>query len=471
MELKVHDQEIVLQKLWKSKKLFTHELHTTTGQKIEVIFAGTENLDTGPDFKDAIIKLDGRLLKGDVEVHLDEAGWYAHGHHADPRYNGVILHLISEEPSGKKLIEREDGVQIQQLYLNIETLKTELWRSQKDDLPIKKGAALIVKNCPLSQMGESKILATINEAGERRLHEKVEQVREEASAISWDQMIYMKILEALGYSKNQIPFRKLADLIPYEIVCTEMHWVTEDMAMKKCAALLFGAAGLLPTQSNQSQELLDAETLDYIAPLEYLWQQISHRLEIKSMESQVWQFFRLRPQNFPTRRIAGMVRLIFKFYRQGFLEGFLKIFYGNVKDYDKIASELEAVLTVKAEGYWSNHYRFENMKQKDWPPKDTALIGKERARDIVVNIIFPILYVYSYEAQDGTLKNSIHELFTSYPKLAENSITRAMRNQLFKNQSQKSKIIRSAYQQQGLIYLHKLFCKTLKCSECLRMTQ
>jgi len=77
MELKVHDQEIELQRLWKSRKLFKHGLRTLTGKDIEVMFGGIENLDAGPDFKDAAIKLDGSILKGDIEVHLEPAGWVA----------------------------------------------------------------------------------------------------------------------------------------------------------------------------------------------------------------------------------------------------------------------------------------------------------------------------------------------------------------------------------------------------------
>jgi len=187
-------------------------------------------------------------------------------------------------------------------------------------------------------------------AGARRLQEKVEQLQEDLIHASWEQLIYKKIFEALGYSKNQIPFRKLSEVAPYEMICSEMQWVSEEMAVKKCAALLFGAAGLLPSQSKNSEIKLNAESLDYIAPLEYLWDQMSHRLEIKPMKSYEWQFFRLRPQNFPTRRLAGMVQLLLKFNKQGFLTGFEKIFSGNIQDYKRLASELESNLLIKAEG-------------------------------------------------------------------------------------------------------------------------
>ena len=468
MELKIHDQEIRLQKLWKSRKLFklNQSLKTTAGKRVEVLYCGTENLDSGPDFKDAIIKLDGALLKGDIEVHLDARGWYAHQHHHDPAYNNVILHVISKKSKEEMFIEREDGVKVHQVYVNIANDSTGLQKTSQTGSEEKRESFSIVEDCPLSQTDEIKILTTIHVAGERRLQEKVAQLQEDLIHASWEQLIYKKIFEALGYSKNQIPFRKLSEVAPYEMVCSEMQWVSEEMALKKCAALLFGAAGLLPSQSKNSEIKLNAESLDYIAPLEYLWDQMSHRLEIKPMKPYEWQFFRLRPQNFPTRRLAGMAQLLLKFYKQGFLTGFEKIFSGNIRDYNRLASELESNLLIKAEGFWTQHYRLDESLDNRVERKDAGLIGKDKARDIIVNTVIPVIYLYSCETKDGFLKNSVRELFGRFPKLAENSITRGMRQQLGK-----PKQIKSSSQQQGLIYLHKLYCKPLRCSDCLGFTQ
>ena len=70
-----------------------------------------------------------------------------------------------------------------------------------------------------------------------------------------------------------------------------------------------------------------------------------------------------------------------------------------------------------------------------------------------MNIVFPVLFLHSSESQDGQLQNLVRELFAKYPKLSENSITRAMACQLFTKENTKSTNIKSASQQQGLIYL------------------
>ena len=67
------------------------------GGEVRVCFAGHWNRGPGPDFRDAIL-LDrqGRVRRGDVELHLERSGWRAHGHHRDPAYGGVLLHVLAD---------------------------------------------------------------------------------------------------------------------------------------------------------------------------------------------------------------------------------------------------------------------------------------------------------------------------------------------------------------------------------------
>ena len=165
-----------------------------------------------------------------------------------------------------------------------------------------------------------------------------------------------------------------------------------------------------------------------------------------------------------------MAQLLSRFNTEGLVTGFLKIFSGNESNYIKICKELETRLLVQAQGFWSNHYRFEAAAEKSSEAKPPALIGKDRARDVVVNIILPVLFLYSSETDDSKLRNAVREVFVRYPKLSENSITKAMRTQLFANKTRSSHLIKSASQQQGLILLHKTFCRPLKCTECLSLS-
>lgn len=466
MELKVHDQEIELQRLWKSRKLFKQGLRTLTGKDVEVMFGGVENLDAGPDFKDAVIKLDGNILKGDIEVHLEPTGWVAHNHHTDPAYNNVVLHVIASPSSESQMwIEREDGVKVEQVHIELNSVD----ESFKKKLESKSSTGQIIENCPLSRENRDAIWKTVEVAGEERFLSKVEQIREDRVHHSWDHIIYARILNALGYSKNQTPFRKLAKLIPYETVNAEMQWIPEEMALRKCTALLLGAAGLLPSQRGLPETELHIETVDYVGPLELLWRQMKHRLMIKALAHHEWQFFRLRPQNFPTRRIAGMGCLLHRFYRDGLLNGLLKIVGGHKRDLSRLSRELEKALLVKTDGFWERHYDFTG-EDKGLRKTDEALIGSNRAKDIVINIVLPVLYLYACDSNDGMLKNLVRELYARYPKTADNAITKVMTKQLFRGEMKREKP-RSAIRQQGMVHLQKLYCTPLRCTDCLKLSR
>ena len=70
-------------------------LRAADGALYTVLFQGRPGGPAGPDFRDAVLAdANGARLTGDIELHLDGAGWRAHGHGADPRYNGLALHII-----------------------------------------------------------------------------------------------------------------------------------------------------------------------------------------------------------------------------------------------------------------------------------------------------------------------------------------------------------------------------------------
>src|SRR5687767_5602764 len=66
------------------------------GTDIIVISRGRRNEGAGPDFLDAVLVIGGRLSVGAVEMHRAESDWFNHGHHRDPAYSSVILHVVGE---------------------------------------------------------------------------------------------------------------------------------------------------------------------------------------------------------------------------------------------------------------------------------------------------------------------------------------------------------------------------------------
>jgi hypothetical protein len=70
-------------------------LTTERGDSYALLYEGRRGGLAGPDFRDAVLLCaDGVRVYGDVELHLRTDGWTAHGHDHDPRYNGVVLHVV-----------------------------------------------------------------------------------------------------------------------------------------------------------------------------------------------------------------------------------------------------------------------------------------------------------------------------------------------------------------------------------------
>ena len=80
-------------KLWKNRTALQQGLRTEAGRRVKVLYPGRPGISAGPDFRDALLEIEGLgLVRGDVELHLRQRDWAAHGHSCDPNYNGVVVH-------------------------------------------------------------------------------------------------------------------------------------------------------------------------------------------------------------------------------------------------------------------------------------------------------------------------------------------------------------------------------------------
>ena len=88
--------EQLLHYVWKHKIFPLSLLQTTSGRPVEVIDPGLPNMNAGPDFFNAKLKIDGTLWVGNVEVHTQASDWLLHRHDRDKAYDTVILHVVGD---------------------------------------------------------------------------------------------------------------------------------------------------------------------------------------------------------------------------------------------------------------------------------------------------------------------------------------------------------------------------------------
>ena len=80
--------------LWKNQYLAGITFYTAGNFKLSVIDPGIHNLDSGPDFFAAKVKIDHTLWVGNVELHINASDWIRHHHGEDDAYDSVIMHVV-----------------------------------------------------------------------------------------------------------------------------------------------------------------------------------------------------------------------------------------------------------------------------------------------------------------------------------------------------------------------------------------
>jgi hypothetical protein len=211
-------------------------------------------------------------------------------------------------------------------------------------------------------------------------------------------------------------------------------------------SLLLGHAGLLPSQ--RQRWVKDRET----ARLEKIWRRHG---TTDTMKESDWCFFRVRPDNFPTRRLIALSCLISRYHKQGMLRGILKL----IKKAPAGAEPrwLENGLAVAGSGYWQSHFDF-----GVFTGRASALIGYEKASAIVINTILPLASAWAGLDSDTQLKKKIADIYRHYPGRGDNELTRYMKQLLSLN----GNLRLTGCQQQGLIHLFNAYCRRRNCLLC-----
>ena len=86
--------ESVLQHIWYYGDFNHKELRTQSGKPISILNPGRWNHNEGPNFLEAVLKIDGKTIVGAVEVHFEPINWFYHHHHKNPFFDSVILHVV-----------------------------------------------------------------------------------------------------------------------------------------------------------------------------------------------------------------------------------------------------------------------------------------------------------------------------------------------------------------------------------------
>ncbi|PSR05573.1 MAG: DUF2851 domain-containing protein, partial [Bacteroidetes bacterium SW_11_45_7] len=268
-------KEEFLHFIWKHQ-LFSHqELTTTAGDDLAIHKAGIHNeQDGGPDFLQGRVKIDNTTWAGNIEIHINASDWFAHNHHKDQSFDRAHGETIPTLSLADKIDSR--------VYTQYEGLRQSLqWIPCAKQVPH-------VDSFIKTQCLERVLI--------ERLASKSNFVLEHLSATGndWEAAFFRILARTIGQKVNADPFLQLAKSLPGKTLKKHRH---DPFQLE---ALLFGQAGMLAKPFEEA----------YPQSLKREYAFLSNKYSLQPMAPHLWQFLRLRPQGFPTIRMAQLAKLI-----------------------------------------------------------------------------------------------------------------------------------------------------------------
>lgn len=480
-------KEEFLYTIWKSDSV-QKTMISLTGDEIEILNKGVlNNTEEGPDFRNAKVRINGITYVGDIEIDSNISDWISHGHNLSKRYNKVILHLFAFKDNNKFLPYVESGRKVEAVHI-AEFLTEEMREAIQKAISSNKENSLFFFPCKELNylMPENEKLEFLKKLGfirfEKKCNKFLDRIKEiqyenelKSSMVNeplisysptedfykkelkkdevkeenyWQQLFYENLFEALGYTKNKDVFRQLA----MEVNLTFLkHFTTKSEFNRYSEFIFFQVSGMIP-----NEEISDEKVVGYINELKEFWGKIGQSFDGLHIDSEKWHFHQIRPQNFPTIRLAGGIRILRQIIYDDFL-GKMLIEFENINNAHQLVNVLKSMLIVKADGFWKDYYHF----NKKCDQQINYFIGSARAEEIILNVVLPFIKVFNTFFYNKKLCQKADIVYKTLIQKTENQLVQQLSKSLAVEKFQNHSIF-----QQGLIELFRDYCSKKRCKEC-----
>ena len=413
--------ENLLQFIWKHRLYASLPvLKTIEGDEVIILHPGQLNVNAGPDFLEARLKIGHTLWAGNIELHLKSSDWNKHEHQENPAYSKLIMHVVYEHDSE---IETMNDTTFPTLELKRHIDKTLLLNFEN----LMHSKTFIPCEELISQVNELTLHQQITRTLMERLEEKTLAIQTLLKRYknNWQEVFYVQLARGFGLHINQDAFEQLALQTPLQLLGKHKN------NQFQVEALLFGQAGFLFDYFDETYPMLLQSEYEYLKKL--------HTLH--PMEKHQWKFLRLRPANFPTLRIAQFARLIVDSNH----------LFSKVLSAETI-KEIEQLFKINVSDYWLVHYNFlEKSIERN------KSLGKTFVHTLIINVIVPMLFIYGkLQGKEAYCEKSIR-LLEELPA-EKNSIISTWKEIGIKTDN--------AADTQGLLQLKKKYCDAKNCLEC-----
>lgn len=413
-------REDFLHYIWKFKKFTTAQLSTVAGDPVELVSLGNHNLNAGPDFFNAQVRIGDQLWAGNVEIHLKSSDWYVHNHEQDPAYDNVILHVVWQHDAD---IFRKDNTAIP--TLEIEPFVDAQILNNYQKLTTSKQKWIYCET-DFASVDDFVLSNWLERLFIERLERKSGEVETllKASKNNWEAVLFKMLTKTFGLKVNGQAFAQLANSLEWNTV----KKLTQDQTQLE--AVLMGQAGLLDESKEDT----------YYKNLQKEYGYCKTKFGLNNQHVPPVQFFRLRPPNFPTVRLAQLAGL---YHSQPQL-------FSKLMEV-KTVNEAYDLFKISVSDYWRTHYNFTSMSKSTSKKLTKSFIDL-----LLINTVLPLRYSYAkYRGQE-----------VSENVLALAQAITAEKNSIVKKFNSIKKVATNALESQALLQLKNEYCNKQQCLQC-----
>ncbi len=412
--------EALLQTIWKYKLVGQSQFIGTKNEAIEIISIGEHNQDSGPDFFNSKINVDGVVLAGNVEIHIKTSDWLKHKHQQNKVYDNLILHVVFEHDVELEQ-NRLHNVSVIELKSYIKPSLLQQYQAiEFSKQPIACGKSITSFPEFEWNMWLERLAITRIEAKTETIFNLFEHYQHH-----YEDTLFVLLCRNFGFKINNDAFELLGKSLPYSILKKYADNINQ------LESLLFGVAGFL--------EDTFTDTFPKILQNEFEFLKQKHQLV--ALQKEQWKFSKTRPVNFPTIRLSQLASII---HKQKSLYHLLETKASLVVLKDFFSAETSA--------YWQTHFKFDSLSDNS-----IKNLGDSAFHSIVINTIVPFLVFIGKQTTNDSYTDYALDLLTQLPP-EENSKTNYYKALGIKTTN--------ALQSQAQIHLYDHFCAPKSCLQC-----
>ena len=413
-------KEEFLHYVWKHQMFSKNALITTENKRVNIQSVGQHNQNSGPDFLNAKIEIDDLVWVGNVEIHVKSSDWYLHQHECDINYDTVVLHVVWNDDV--EIFDKNNQL--------LPTIEVSNFVSKDVLAHYHRLFSKELRWIPCEKLISSVDSFVIENWKTRLYFDRLEAKSKLIDGLllktnnDYEAVLFQLLMKSFGLKINGDSFLNLANSISFSILRK-----TQNNALK-LNALLFGQAGFL------NDDVEEAYYLSLKAEYDFL----KHKFQLQPINESQFRFFKMRPTNFPTIRIAQVAAVYHK--HQSLFSELMK--FSNLEGFYNLFS-------VDIDEFWQTHYTFKKLSA----PRAKS-ITKNFVDLLLINTIIPLKFNYLKSLNvdvDETLFGFLKNI-----KPEKNSVISK-----FENLSVKAK---NAFDSQALLELKNNYCAKKRCLQC-----